>query len=240
MNTLLIIVGLIFLVCIAIGVKRGFIKLVASLAITIATIVLVMFLSPYVSEAILKHTPIEKLVKEHCISLFMDEESAQLLEEHPEFLTEIDLTREQQISLIEGADVPEIFRKILLDNNNSEIYEALGVTTFVEYTYKYLAKLIADIIAFLLTFLVITIVARIATYVLGIIGKLPIIGGINRFAGGVLGVATGLILTWTLFIVITLLYKTDFAITCFQNIEDSIILKLLYDNNVLMNYITGL
>ena len=38
-----------------------------------------------------------------------------------------------QIVAIEGADLPDVFKNLLLENNNSEVYQKLGVTTFAEY-----------------------------------------------------------------------------------------------------------
>ena len=64
MNGLLIAVGLIFLVCMIVGYTRGFIKIVASLAATVATIVLVTILSPYVSGVLLKAVPVEEMMQE--------------------------------------------------------------------------------------------------------------------------------------------------------------------------------
>ncbi len=234
MNGMLIAVAIIFLAGLIIGYARGFIKIVASFAITIASIVLVMFLSPYVSDFILKNTPIEKMVQEKCIEMLAPDG-----EELKDALKG-EYTREEQISLIENAKVPSMIEKLLLDNNNSEMYETLGVKTFGEYLSKYLAKLIADILAFLVTFIVVTIVARIVLGLLGIIGKLPIVGGLNRIAGGALGLASSLIIVWILFVVITLIYQTEFGVTCFDNIAKSEFLTFLYDNNVLMKYIGGL
>ena len=51
-NWLLIIVGTIFLICIAFGYVRGFLKLGLSLLSTILTLVLVLFLSPHVTRAL--------------------------------------------------------------------------------------------------------------------------------------------------------------------------------------------
>lgn len=239
MNELLIAVGIIFLVGMIIGYVRGFIKIVASLAVTIATIILVMFLSPYVSNFILQYTPLEKAVQDRCIEMFT-QEAEEVSEEMKEEVLSVDLTREEQISFVENAKVPAMIEKQLLDNNNSEIYEALGVKTFGEYICKYLAKLIADILAFVITFIVITIVARIVLKLLGVIGKLPIVGGVNKVAGGVLGLAGSLILVWILFAVVTLVYQTPFGIACFDNIAKSEFLTFLYDNNMLMKYIGGL
>ena len=53
-----------------------------------------------------------------------------------------------------GADLPDVFKNLLLENNNSEVYQKLGVTTFAEYVSKYFAKLVIEIVAFLVTFLI--------------------------------------------------------------------------------------
>lgn len=261
MNGLLILSAIILLICVISGLIRGFIKIVASLAATIAIIVLVMFLSPYVSDGILKVTPLETMVQEKCIEAFLpSKENADLPEieingqkvDREELeaagITESDIKnaiekaeipREQQISAIENAEIPEIFREMLLENNNSEIYENLGVSTFGEYVGSYLAKIIADFVGFLLTLLIVTIVVRTIIYTLGIISDLPVVGGLNRVAGGVLGLATGVIIIWVVLIVVTLLYTTAVGEACFRNIADSQLLTFLYENNPLMEVLSS-
>lgn len=253
MNGLLIATCVLCVVCIIVGFVRGFIKIVASLAATVATIALVMFLTPYVSEGILKWTPLESVVQEKCINAMVTDETPGIEKETEGIdlealgITEediqnvignIEIPREKQIELIEQANMPEIFKDLLLENNNSEVYQALGVTTFGEYIGSYLAKLIADIAAFLLTLFVVTVVVRSIVYALGIIGDLPVIGGLNRVAGGILGMATGLLIIWVAFIVITLLYSTNVGRTCFKDIAASRLLTFLYKNNVLLNFVT--
>lgn len=235
MNEMLIVVGVIFLVCVIIGYTKGFLKIVASLAATLATILLVSFLTPYVSSVVLAVTPLETIVQEKCMEVLTGEAEEGQTVEIPE---ELDASQDMQIELIENANIPDMFQQLLLENNNPEIYEALGVTSFSEYIAKYLAKLIANIISFLLTLLVVTIVVRIVLYIVGIIGDLPVIGGVNRLAGAVVGLGTGLVCVWVLFIIITLLYNTDLGVRCLQSIEGNEFLTYLYDHNILMNYIT--
>ena len=73
---------------------------------------------------------------------------------------EAEIPKQMQIVAIEGADLPDVFKNLLLENNNSEVYQKLGVTTFAEYVSKYFAKLVIEIVAFLVTFLFATIVIR--------------------------------------------------------------------------------
>ena len=257
MNGLLILVGIILLVCVIAGLVRGFIKIVASLAATIIIIVLVVFLTPYVSKGILKVTPLERMVQEKCVELLtpdledmdlsgieingqkldgIDLEAAGITEEDiKNLIGKIDLTREQQISAIENANIPQLFRDLLLENNNAEIYKNLGVSTFGEYVGAYMAKVIADFVGFLLTLLIVTLVVR--TIVL-FMSDLPFIVVLNRIAGVVLGMATGVIIIWVILIVVTLLYTTSIGKICFENIADSQILTFLYDHNPLLEAIT--
>lgn len=227
MNILLIVTGILFLICIVIGFARGFVKIIASLAATIIIIVFVIYFTPYVSEGIREVFPLESVVQKNL---------TKVLAENVE-LSDVEISREHQIELIEQADIPMFFRELLLENNNGEIYEVLGAATFGEYVGRYLAKIVADIVAFLLVLFVTTIVVRSIVYSLGLISKLPVIGGLNRVAGGILGMATGVVIVWVFFIVITLLYETNIAKQCFENIGDSRLLTILYENNVLMKEI---
>ena len=232
MNGLLIAVGLIFLVCMIVGYPRGFIKIVASLGATVATIVLATFLSPYVSGVLLKTVPIEEMMQEKCMEILMSNQEGVTVSDDGEN------SQDAQFFMIENAKLPEVFQQLLLDNNNPEIYKTLGVTTFSEYIGSYLARLIADIVSFLLTLIVVTIVVRTILCTIGFIGKLPVIGGLNRMAGGILGIGTGLIVVWVLFIIITLMYDSEIGRQCFASIAENEFLTYLYENNILMNYIT--
>lgn len=232
LNVLLIVVAIIFLLSILIGYKKGLIKLVASLVSTVICIVLVMLISPSVSKWIQESTPLKETVQNKCVEWLMPDTTME------EEVLQTELPREEQITLIEGAQLPEIFQRMLLENNNNEVYMALGVETFGEYIGAYIAKVIADVLAFLVTFVVVFIIIRIVIGMLGIIDKLPLIGGANHLAGAAVGAGMGILIIWILFIVITLLYNTSFGAACLANISESKILTMLYENNILMNYIT--
>lgn len=228
MNALLLIVIAIMALSVFVGYKKGLVKIVASLLATVIIIVLVGMFTPSVSRWIRKSTPLESVIQKEMVKMLTEEGEESSKEELP---------KEEQISMIEKAELPKFFKDMLLENNNKEVYKALGVENFMDYTGAYVAKVIADIIAFLVTFLIVSVVVRIAISALGIIDKLPLIGGVNRLAGSVVGVGIGIVIVWILFIVVTLLYDTDLGRMCFENIETNPILKTIYDNNLLMKYI---
>ena len=78
-NWLLIIVGVIFLVSMVVGGIRGFFKIGLSLLSTALTIVLVLFLSPFVADALQNHTPVNDVIEKKVVEAFMPEISTEEL-----------------------------------------------------------------------------------------------------------------------------------------------------------------
>lgn len=161
-------------------------------------------------------------------------------EEVKQSIMDAELPRQTQVEVIEAADLPEVFKSLLLDNNNGEVYEKLGVTTFAEYIGSYLAKIIIDIVAFLVTFVLVTIVVRAIIFALDFVTELPMLGILNRLAGIVLGVMVSLIFIGFMFVLITMLYTTDFGKMLMEMIGKDEMLTLLYENNVIMKMMTTL
>ena len=139
-----------------------------------------------------------------------------------DIITSAEIPRDVQISAIEGADLPDLFKSLLTENNNSEMYTRLGATTFAEYVGDFLAKLILNILAFLGTFILITIIIRAIVFALDIVSDLPVLGVLNRLAGGVIG----------------LLYVTSFGKELYTMIETDNFLSVLYQYNPIMSLAT--
>lgn len=151
-----------------------------------------------------------------------------------EVIDNAEIPRDVQMAAIEKAELPEIFKSLLSVNNNGEIYSELGVETFAQYVGHFLAKLIINIVAFLCTFILVTIVFRAIVFALDVVSELPVLGFINRIAGGGVGIICSLIVVWVLFIIITLLYTTSFGKEAYDAIQSNDILALIYANNPVM------
>ncbi len=296
-------IGLIFLICVIVGIYKGAIKIAVSLVTTLLTLVIVFFATPFVADLIESKTPVDSMIKDQVMKTMASVASEQLagaqedgidaedvrkaleaagvseekLQEYgisiddivngeisseqlaeygisknvlaglgaegsagiEEALENADIPKDLQIKAIEMAELPEVFKSLLSDNNNDVIYEKLGVKTFAEYVGEFLSKLIIHIVAFLCTFLLVTIVLRAIIFALDIVSELPVLGFFNRLAGGVVGAAGGLIIIWLFFVVITLLYVTAFGREIYQVIQENTILNMLYENNPLMKLATN-
>lgn len=157
-----------------------------------------------------------------------------------EALEETEIPRDMQISAIENADMPSAFKNLLLTNNNSEIYDKLGVTGFVSYVATYMAKLIINVAAFLLTFLVVSIILRAIIFSLNVVSELPVVGLVNRLAGGVLGMLMVLVVVWMVFLVITMLYTTGIGKSMISMIQENDFLKTIYEYNPVLKLATSM
>ena len=303
MNFVVLGIGLIFLICVIVGIYKGAIKIAVSLVTTLLTLVIVFFATPFVADLIESKTPVDSMIKDQVVKTMASVASEQLagaqedgidaedvrkaleaagvseekLQEYgisiddivngeisseqlaeygisknvlaglgtegstgiEEALENADIPKDLQIKAIEMAELPEVFKSLLSDNNNDVIYEKLGVKTFAEYVGEFLSKLIIHIVAFLCTFLLVTIVLRAIIFALDIVSELPVLGFFNRLAGGVVGAAGGLIIIWLFFVVITLLYVTAFGREIYQVIQENAILNMLYENNPLMKLATN-
>ena len=149
-----------------------------------------------------------------------------------------EIPREMQTQAIQQADLPNVFKSLLTVNNNSEIYQQLGVETFAQYVGSYLAKLIINIVAFLITFVLISIILRAIVFALDIVSSLPGVGIVNRLAGGVIGMVGAMVIVWTLYIIITLMYTTTVGKELFQMIQENQFITMLYEYNPIMKLAT--
>lgn len=155
-----------------------------------------------------------------------------------EVLDETDIPRDVQTEVIQNADIPEVYKKLLTENNNSEIYKQLGVETFAQYVGSYLAKLLINIVSFLCTFLLVTIIFRAVVFALDIVADLPGVGAVNHLVGGLMGVVGALVIVWLLYLFVTLFFTTPVGKMFFEMIQESEFLKVLYDYNPVMKLAT--
>lgn len=263
MNYVLITVGLIFFICFIVGIYRGAVRIAVSLAAALLTLAIVAFATPYVSQIIVKATPMDEMIKDKVTSVMVNAAQSKLLDALGENdasendmkdyfdaagiseenlddygISAEDIPRDLQQSVIREADLPDVFKNLLETNNNEVVYEELGVKTFAEYAGSFLAKLIINIVAFLCTFLIVTIILRAVIFALDIIAELPGLGFLNHLAGGAIGVAGALIIVWFLFVLVTLLYTTGLGREVYEAIQTEQILKMIYDYNPLMKLAT--
>lgn len=228
MSTVCIVIGVLFLICILIGWIQGLFRVVVSVAGLIASIFVAIYAAPHVSGYLEEHTKI-------------DDKLATYISDELKFSdSEEEASKGVQVAVINELPLPETMKANILDNNNSEMYEALDVFG----VYDYIAKSVAVVILNAAVFLLLTLICRIFFFFLGrSIGgfsKLPIVRWIDKIGGGLLGAARGLILIWIFFLILSITSTSAWSQGLVTEISQFGPLKLLYDNNLLLDIVGDL
>lgn len=228
MNNISIIIGVIFLACVLASWARGLFKSIISVAGLIVSIVAAVYVAPHLCGYIEEHTK-------------ADEKIAVYIAEKLEY-SEMDeeLSRGVQIAVISELPLPDAIKSNILDNNNSEMYKMLDASG----VYDYIAKSVAVVILNALVFLAFMLLCRLCFFVLsrkmGDFTKLPIVRSIDKIGGGCLGVLKGFIYIWVFFLILSICSTFEWSQTLVAQINDSAVLKLLYDNNILLDIVGDL
>lgn len=235
MNILTVIVLLLIAVFVLNGYRRGFVRVFASMFFFVLSSVLVYMATPYISQFLKEYTPIYKVVESKCEEAFAgmgDGDKAEDAEKgEVSFL--------DQKKLIEELELPGILKQQLLNNNNDVGYDLLGVTGFSKYIAGYMANIILNILSFLAALLLVFLILRTTVMTLDIIANLPILHGVNRFLGLILGFAQGILVIWFGLLLLTVFSHTDAGEKLMHMVYESPILSFLYEQNIILKYLLG-
>jgi len=212
------------------GHYRGFIKRAVSVFALVASLLVVRMGMPYVTAMLKEDTLIRQTVQERVLAMVGIEDAESLGGMMPS----------AQRALIEQMKLPEALKDSLIENNNSEVYQVLGVQAFSDYIADYLSNLICSTIGFIVLFIISYILIRVLFNWVDIISKLPVLSGINQIAGAILGAMESFVVLWIIGLMIAVGSATPFGQAAVTQIGDSIFLSFLYHNNPIQWLIMGL
>ena len=229
MNYLLIGVVLFFVLVTANGFRKGLLRSVLFFGTTILALILTSGCYQFVGKGIKEYTGISEKIEQSI------EDSLKIKTEEQQ-----NVKRVEQTKKIEEMNLPEGIKNALIENNNKDIYEALGVAGFYEYIASYLANMVVNGIAYFITFILSGIIIHLLLRVLDFITEIPILKEINQIGGLLLGAIEGIIGIWIFFLIVTLFGSTTFGETMYAYINDSVLLTYLYNNNIILMFITNM
>ncbi|MEY8356992.1 CvpA family protein [Lachnospiraceae bacterium 54-53] len=215
------------------GHHRGFIRLVVSMLAVVLSLTIVRVSLPAVTGFIKENTSLQ-----HTISENMKKSIGLNQEVDP--AGEASGVPSAQRTLIENLELPEKIKTALIENNNSEMYQMLGVQAFTDYVGSYMADLILNSVGFVLLFAAVYLAFRLVMSWLDIIARLPILSGINKIAGALLGGLEGLVFVWLACLIITAFSGTEWGFALSGQIESSKWLSFLYNHNFLNLMVLGI
>lgn len=195
------------------GKNDGFIKTVFGMFSLIIALVAGTFLGPHLSTAIKESETVLPYI-------------AEKLETTKE--------RDKKEEGIKAQDLPEILKDFLENNNNEERFKELAAKDIEDYIHKQMAIWVINALSFILVFIVTWIVLWYLCMTLNIISKLPVLNGLNKTAGILVGILRGFIVIWMWCIILTIFSGSDFGKAVFGYINSSTFLSMIYNNNLLL------
>ncbi len=222
-----LIVILILIIFAVIGYKKGLIQSIITLCSSIVALVLSFIVYPAIN-MILKLTPVYTGIYD---GVFKKVE-------------EIDFGKgiqSQGNAIIENITwLPEFLTMQIKNNNNTAMYELLGVKSIQEYISMYIANMIISMLAILITWFLLKVILVAVLRMLGsIIEHLPVISSFNHGGGLFFGLVKGILTLSVIGLIIPLFITLPAFQNISQSIETSILTKWMYDNNfilMLFNY----
>lgn len=226
MNWLLIVVAVILIGYAFNGRRRGFIRTVFGLFSTIIALMLTVWISPVISKQLQENNKVRGFVIEKVEKVINFKDQGDKVSEQVEFINKLPM--------------PKAIKHTLVENNTVDVYKAMAVNSFQEYISNTVARIIINAAAFLIVMVIIMIGLALLCEALNIISKLPIINGLNKSAGLLAGLIQGIVIVWIGCIFLTVLGGTKLGKNIFELIDENTFLSIIYNNNLLLNFITNL
>mgnify|MGYP003305359782 CR=1 FL=1 len=231
MNILVVVILAVILLCVLAGYKNGFLKTAFSLVSWIVVLVICNVATPMVTQMLIEKTDIETTIQfvldakiNEMMSNVMTETG---LSDLPESLPE-DMSFELPEEL--QAALPEELRNILAAG--SQITDGISQDALVD------TALIAEKVVGIISLLMVLVFSRVAimvvNIVLGIASKLPLIGPLDKVLGLVCGAGKGLIWSWIVLTIVSVLALTGINTEWAAYISQSELLVWLQNNNMIL------
>lgn len=212
------------------GYNKGFIRIVLSFVMTIISFVL----------AILLVGPFESFVKNS--TPVYDKINKQMTEYVSKYVPkELDVASEElQKEAIRELKLPSAIQSRLIDGNTIDEKLAMGTESFSEYLAVSLTDTLVEAFSVIILFICIKLILRIIISLIDLISRLPLVNGVNKSLGGLVGLAEGILIIWVACIMLTAISGTEIGQQIFSAISTNKILSFVYNNNLLIKFLNNI
>lgn len=226
MNWLLVTVLIFWAGMAFIGYRKGFLRMLFSAGALIISFILTIILSPTVNNVICDNTEFDEFLTEKYASFIEGN-----LDTEQNADTYVADLLNSFVSDPEGFDLSDIViaaqeetvaekQTELTENIISKFSQALSLVT-------------VKAVSFVLTWIIISLLLGILLGIIKIIEKIPVIKGINRVMGFMLGTVTALLITWAIFALMASMPATEMGIAFSECIKTNEFLKFINNTNII-------
>ncbi|MBE6023049.1 MAG: hypothetical protein E7231_07425 [Cellulosilyticum sp.] len=218
-DLIIIIMMLLFII---VGYKKGLIKELITFSSSLIALVLAFIVYPVIN-ALLKLTALYTIIYTGVLGRIEKIEFGKGLQTQGKAIVE-------QITWL-----PKVLTEQIKDNNNTAMYELLGVHTLEEYISTYITQMIISLIAILVTWFLIKVILVLVLKMVGsIVEHLPIISGFNHLGGGIIGTIKGVLTLSILALLVPVMLTIPSLSELGMNLETSYLLDFIYKHNLVI------
>lgn len=225
MNWVLIIVLTVLGLGMFYGYRMGLLRMIYSMAAWILVLVFVSWATPHVTDFLLNETALYDKIHARCMESVRQTANEQ---------TEKELGgRETEMEAL-GLKLPDSVIENILNKTADAadgFLETGGIYTQIA---DEMAGFVIQGLAFFISMLAAWIAVHLISQLLGIVSRIPVLKGINRFFGLFAGGIYGLILVWIAFYIVALCSTGGTGRVLLSYIYDSTFLRMLYENNPIL------
>lgn len=225
------------------GYKKGFIRMVLSVAVILLSVVITGILAPVISKSLCESEIILTYVSDGVNEgLGIQENINKLTKQAAGNIRggqSVKLGETERKNIIENLELPDILTDTIANNTADRIENAGQITgkRFSKYICDSLARIIIRTLTYIVVFFVARIILRIFVTVFKVVDCIPGMEEVSELVGGAIGTVTGLLVVWIGFIIMVAFSSTEFGQECYRCINDSAILSFLYNNNLILQWI---
>jgi len=220
-NSLDIVVAIIFITCIMIGMIRGFLRTAFSFVSILVSFYIARAIYQPVSAFLRENTPIYELLKAQIILTLR-------IHTHVERYIQ-----QGEGVVIDRLPLPQVVLERLAQNNTPATRLMMGVTTLEEYIGSFLAIMCVNIIALVLVYVIAIYLTGLIDRALRIASRLPILWMLDSLGGFIVGALIGSFAVWA---VVTLYLTLGVNVGLFNArvFNDSFVGQFLYEHGFLL------
>ena len=223
------------------GMKKGAIRMAASLVAMIITIAVTTFASPIVSEKVKNDTDMDERITQSIYENII-KDGRKYGEDDSQVIDSSTVVYKDAIS--EYMKLPQSLSDNITESAAMKILDSAG--TSAEVTIKEMAAqifaaqlsaIIINAICYCIVFVILYIILKVFMGVTGVISRLPVIHQADKLCGTIAGIVEGLIIVWVVFAIVTAFGNNVWASDILAQIHSSSFLEFIYDNNIIMKMI---
>lgn len=201
------------------GFYRGAMRTVISISILIISIAASVFISPRVNDMLMSSKTVYTMAMQRS-EKFVDARIRSLE------------NGSGDLGWAEYLPLPEGVKDVVREGDPAVVGLLLQTDTVKTYLAELLSGFLIRILSIIVTFIVAYLIMCVVRIILTVVSEAPVISGLNRFAGLILGVVKGTVIIWILFALLRLSYIVGGdESSLLEQVRESEILSIMYTYN---------